>query len=65
MKREIEYLKRRDRQETVERMMRIQEYGREKVMQKIMSEDLRTYSLKQEKNNLLAARREMRSQAER
>jgi hypothetical protein len=61
MKREIEYLKRRDRQETVERMMRIQEYGREKVMQKIMSEDLRTYSLKQEKNNLLAARREMRS----
>jgi|LauGreDrversion4_2_1035121.scaffolds.fasta_scaffold112609_3 hypothetical protein len=32
MKREIEYLKRRDRQETVERMMRIQEYGREKVM---------------------------------
>ena len=34
-KKELEYLKRRDKQETVERIMRIQQYEREKVMEKI------------------------------
>jgi hypothetical protein len=34
-RKEIEYLKRRDKQETVERIMRIQQYEREKVMEKI------------------------------
>ncbi len=42
-KKELEYLKRRDRQETVERIMRIQQYEREKVMEKIQNDDLRTY----------------------
>lgn len=63
-RKEIDYLKRRDRLETVERMQRIQEYERDKVMQKIQSEDIRTYSLKAERNNLLAARKEMRSHAD-
>lgn len=35
MRKEMEYLKRRDRQETVERIQRIQQYEREKVMEKI------------------------------
>lgn len=34
-RKEIEYLKRRDKQETVERIIRIQQYEREKVMEKI------------------------------
>jgi hypothetical protein len=63
-KRELEYLKRRDRQETVERIQKIQEYEREKTLQKIQSDDLRTLQLKMEKSNLLAARREMRSHAD-
>ncbi len=63
-KKELEYLKRKDRQETVERIQRIQQYEREKVMEKIQSDDVRTLQLKAERNNLLAARREMRSQAD-
>ena len=35
LRKEMEFLKRRDRQETVERIQRIQEYERDKVMQKI------------------------------
>jgi len=63
-KNELEYLKRRDRQETVERIQRIQQYEREKVMEKIQNDDTRTLQVKAERNNLLAARREMRSQAD-
>lgn len=63
-KKELEYLKRRDRQETVERIQRIQQYERDKVMEKIQNDDTRTLQVKAERNNLLAARREMRSQAD-
>jgi len=63
-KKELEYLKRRDRQETVERIQRIQQYEREKVMEKIQNDDTRTLQVKVERDNLLAARREMRSQAD-
>ena len=44
--------------------MRIQQYEREKVMEKIQSDDMRTVQLKQEKQSLLAARFQMRSQAD-
>ena len=63
-RREMEFLKRLDRQETVERIQRIQEYEREKVKEKIVMDDVRSYQLKEEKQNLLQARREMRSQAD-
>lgn len=63
-KMELEYLKRRDRQETVERIQRIQQYERDKVLQKIQSDDLRTFQLKEEKSNLLNARIQMRTQAD-
>jgi hypothetical protein len=55
-KKELEYLKRRDRQETVDRIMRIQQYERERVMEKIQGDDIRTQQLKEEKQGLLAAR---------
>ena len=35
-KKENDYLKRKDRQETVERIAKIQEYKREKIMEKII-----------------------------
>ena len=55
-KKELEYLKRHDRQETVDRIMRIQQYERERVMEKIQGDDIRTQQLKEEKQGLLAAR---------
>lgn len=64
IKKELEYLKRQDRQETVQRIQRIQDYEKERVLSKIQSDDIRTYQIKAERNSLLAARREMRSQAE-
>jgi len=36
IKKEMENLKRKDRQETVERIARIQEYKRDKIMEKIV-----------------------------
>ena len=63
-KKELEYLKRHDRQETVDRIMRIQQYERERVMEKIQGDDIRTQQLKEEKQGLLAARFQMRSQAD-
>ena len=56
----MEYLKRKDRQETVLRISKIQEYKREKIMDKIMEDDMRSQSLRHQKDGLLQARLEMK-----
>jgi hypothetical protein len=57
-------LKRSDRKETVERIQKIQQYKREKIFEKIVSEDVRSQQLKAEREALLVARGEMRKQAD-
>lgn len=64
LKMEFENLKRNDRKETVERISKIQQYKREKIMEKIISDDIRSQQLKSEKEALLVARGEMRKQAD-
>ena len=60
----MEHLKRKDRQETVERIAKIQQYKREKVFEKIVHDDMRSIQIRSEKENLLEARKEMRKQAD-
>ena len=42
LKKELENLKRKDRQETVERIAKIQQYKREKIFEKIVQDDIRS-----------------------
>lgn len=65
IKKEMENLKRKDRQETVERIARIQEYKRDKIMEKIVQDDVRSQDIRVQKTELLDARGEMRRQADR
>ena len=64
LRKEMENLKRKDRQETVERIAKIQQYKREKVFEKIVQDDMRSMHIRSEKENLLEARKEMRKQAD-
>lgn len=63
-RKEVENLKRKDRRETVERIGKINEYKKEKVLEKIVQDDMRSHQLKDQKNELLVARLEMRKHAD-
>ena len=64
LRKELENLKRQDRREAVERIQKIQQYQREKVLEKIMSDDARAMQIKAERENLLVTRGLMRKQAD-
>ena len=51
---------REDRQKTVERIQRQQEYHRNKIQMKIEHDDRKSMNLKSEKNQLMETRREMK-----
>jgi hypothetical protein len=46
-RKELENIKRSDRRETVERISKINEYKKEKVLEKIIQEDQRSQQLKE------------------
>lgn len=48
----------------MERIQKIQQYKREKIFERIVSDDVRAQQLKAEKEALLMARGEMRKQAD-
>ena len=53
------------KQETVERIMRANEYKRQQIMQKILEDDQRSKRLMREKSELLESRRVARDNAAR
>jgi hypothetical protein len=63
-RKELENIKRNDRRETVERISKINDYKKEKVLEKIIQDDQRSQQLKEQKNGLLVARLEMRKNAD-
>ena len=63
LKKGMEDTIREDRQKTVERIMRQQEYHRNKILQKIEQDNAKSISLKNEKAQLMETRREMKKQA--
>lgn len=63
LKKGMEDTIREDRQKTVERIMRQQEYHRNKILQKIEQDNAKSMSLKNEKAQLMETRREMKKQA--
>ena len=63
LKKGMEDTIREDRQKTVERIMRQQEYHRSKILQKIEQDNAKSMSLKNEKAQLMETRREMKKQA--
>jgi hypothetical protein len=54
---------REDRQKTVERIQRQQEYHRNQILKKIEDDNLKSMTLKSEKEQLMEARRAMKKQA--
>lgn len=57
-------MKRKDRQETVQRISRINEYQREKIMEKIENDNERSAKIKEEKAALLQTRQQLQKQVE-
>jgi hypothetical protein len=57
-------MKKQDRQETVMRIARIQEYQKEKVMEKIESDNERSARILAEKAALLETRQKLRKQVD-
>ena len=64
VKKEMRDLKRQERQETVQRMHRQQEYQKSKILEKIVETEKRTQSLKAEKQSIMDLRMETRRQAD-
>ena len=63
-KHNIDVLKRTDRRENVERIMKMQEYQREKIMEKIMNDNAKAENLKEERANILGTRYKLRQEIE-
>lgn len=61
-KHNIDVLKRTDRRENVERIMKMQDYQREKIMDKILRDNVKNEAIKEEKANLLETRLRLRQE---
>lgn len=64
-KHNIDVLKKTDRRENVERIQKMQEYQRDKIMEKIMRDNEKAQRIKEEKANLLETRMRLRQEIDR
>lgn len=64
-KHNIDVLKRTDRRENVERIQKMQEYQRDKIMEKILRDNEKAQRIKEEKANLLETRMRLRQEIDR
>eukprot|EP00826_Nyctotherus_ovalis_P005119 TRINITY_DN11146_c0_g1_i4.p3 TRINITY_DN11146_c0_g1~~TRINITY_DN11146_c0_g1_i4.p3 ORF type:complete len:178 (+),score=40.78 TRINITY_DN11146_c0_g1_i4:423-956(+) len=55
------FIKRKDREEEVKRMARINEYRKEQILERIYMDDERVHRLKEERSNLINARHDLRA----
>lgn len=60
----IDVLKKVDRRENVERIMKMQEYQREKIMEKILRDNAKAETIREERANLLETRQKLRQEIE-
>ena len=63
-KHNIDVLKKTDRRENVERIMKMQEYQREKIMEKILVDNAKAETIKQERASLLETRIHLKQEIE-
>ena len=63
-KHNIDVLKKTDRRENVERIMKMQEYQREKIMEKILVDNAKAEAIKQERASLLETRLHLKQEIE-
>lgn len=63
-KHNIDVLKKTDRKENVERIMKMQEYQREKIMEKILADNAKAEAIKQERASLLETRIHLKQEIE-
>lgn len=63
-KHNIDVLKKTDRRENVERIMKMQEYQREKIMEKILVDNAKAEAIKQERASLLETRLQLKQEIE-
>lgn len=64
-KHNVDVLKRTDRRENVERIHKMQDYQREKIMEKILRDNEKAQRIKEEKANLLDTRMKLRQEIDR
>ncbi len=64
LKKEMDLIKREDKQENVERIQKAQDYKKQKVMEKIEYGNMKTEHVKKEKDKLMETRFSVRREAE-
>ncbi len=64
LKREMELIKREDRQENVERISKAQQYQKDIVQEKIQYDNMRSMQVQREKEKLLESRFQVRREAD-